>query len=181
MCIVFCDVLCPVIYVVFPQMCFWFRCLCEHTLVLSIINLLFVTLWRKRKDCSCWHNRNLTEKVHGSSYMYIYRLVHSPIACPTVVLLVQSTFFHEMWCMCACVWHVRSLGMQGWVSVLITVLIWWVGLVCKLSMLNTCHLAVVNVASMALIVMEMRGYSEFLVELDKRKDTGPICSNIRYK
>ena len=57
-----------------------------------------------------------------------------------------------------CLTGVRSWD-QGWVSVFITLLIKWVGLVCKLRILHACHLVickgglVVGVASIAVIVM----------------------------
>ena len=56
---------------------------------------------------------------------------------------------------CAC-----SLVMQDWVSMLITLLIWWVGLVCKVSML----------------------YASFIprpVEAEEEKGPGFSCSRMR--
>ena len=70
---------------------------------------------------------------------------------------------------------------QGWVFVFITLLIWWVRLVCKLRMLHACHLVIckggllVNVASITVMVMPWKIIFEFLhVKQDKYKDTGPI-------
>ena len=69
-------------------------------------------------------------------------------------------------CVCVChVWQVCSLAIQGWVSVFITLLIGWVGLVCKSRMLSACHLVicegglVVDVASIAMVIMAMRRFS----------------------
>ena len=75
----------------------------------------------------------------------------------------------------------RCLGIKGGFP-LITLLIWWVGLVCKLRVFNACHLAickcglVVDPASMPMVAvsnaMGMGGFGEAVVELDKHKDTG---------
>ena len=119
--------------------------------------------------------------------MVVYILEHFPIACPAAVGLAQSTCFHEMWCV-PCLTGVHSWD-QGWVFVFITLLIWWVELVCKLRMLHACHLViykggvVVDVASIAVVVMAMGSFSESLVDhaLDKHKLRHWIYSKTRYK
>ena len=50
-----------------------------------------------------------------------------------------------------------------------------VGLVCKLRVFSACNLVICKgdlVVDISMVVMAM-SFSEFLVELDKHKDTGP--------
>ena len=83
---------------------------------------------------------------------------------PAVGLTQIKALFSMNQMLCVpCLTGVQSWD-QEWALMLITLLIWWVGPVCKLRMLNACHLVsckdglVVDVVSIAMIVMAMEGF-----------------------